>query len=190
MAAATPTTSSSNSSSGTEKSGSEKTESQKRATLLNIINDAAAAFMVTRGADGQSFHGRPMATAQVEEGFVSIWFATNRESGKVDEIKADDRVYLGYTNGSGSEWASINGRARVVDDDAKRRELWTPLWKKWWEGPDDPRIVLIEVFPESAEYWDQGSRLVMYAKMAVSAVTSARPSDGEHATVEVGRNKS
>lgn len=166
--------------------GHDKTETQKRETLRKIVNDASAAFLVTRGTDGEGMHGRPMATAQVDEDFTSIWFATSRDSGKVEEINADPRVYLGYTNGSGSEWASINGRATIVDDRDKVHELWSPLWRNWWESADDPNIVLIEVFPDHAEYWDSGSRLVMFAKMAVAAVTGKKLPDGEHETVEVG----
>jgi general stress protein 26 len=165
---------------------SHKSEAQKLEQLHKIITDATAAFMVTRGS-GQSLHGRPMATARVDEDLTSIWFATDRHSGKIEEISANPNVYLGYTNGSGSEWASVNGTARVVDDRAKVKELWTPLWKNWFDGPDDPRIVLIEVTPTEAEYWDSGSRLIMLAKMAAAAITGAKMSDGEHETVTVTR---
>src|SRR5690606_275638 len=110
-------------------------------------------------------HGRPMARAEVGDELRESWFATQRDSGKVEGIEADPRVYLGFTNGSGSEWASVNGRAQVIDDPEKRRGLWTPLWKNWFEGPDDPPIVLICVTPEEAEYWDAGSRLELLAKM-------------------------
>ena len=166
--------------------GHDKTEDEKREMLRKIVNDASAAFMVTRGRDGNGMHGRPMATAQADEDFTSVWFASSRDSGKVEEIEANDQVYLGYTNGSGSEWASINGRARIVTDRAKIKELWSPFWKNWFDGPDDPKIILIEVLPETAEYWDSGSRLVMLTKMAVAAVTGKKINDGEHETVDVG----
>ena len=32
------------------------------------------------------------------------------------------------------------GAARVLNDRARIRDLWTPAAKAWWEGPDDPRI--------------------------------------------------
>ena len=160
-----------------------KSDAEKIEMLRKIINDATAAFLITR--HGDHLHGRPMATAQVEQGIKSIWFASDRHSGKIEQIKADDRVYLGYTNGSGSEWASLNGRGRVVDDRAKIHELWSPLWKNWFESPDDPKIVLIEVMPDHAEYWDSGSRMIQLARMATAAVTGARQSDGEHETVEI-----
>lgn len=164
------------------------TDIEKIDLLRKIINDSTAAFLVTRSSD--ALHGRPMATAEVEEGIEAIWFATQRDCSKVDEIAADDRVFLGYTNGTGSEWASINGHAQVVDDREKIRELWNPYWKNWFEGPEDPRIILIRVTPEHAEYWDAGSRVVQLMKFAIAAVTGGHLSEGKHGEVSLGRRYS
>lgn len=165
--------------------GQEKTDGEKRQLLGKIINDASAAFLVTR-ARGDGLHGRPMATARVDEDISVIWFACQKDSQVAAEVRTDPRVYLGYTNHTGSEWASINGRAAIVEDRAKIKDLWSPAWKNWFEGPDDPNIALIRVEPSDAEYWDSGSRAVMLVKMAVAAVTGAKLPDGEHARVDVG----
>ena len=166
--------------------GQETTDADKRKTLGKIINDASAAFLVTR-RPGDGLHGRPMATARVDEDITAIWFSCDRNSPKVEEIRADPRVYLGYTDHTGSEWASINGRASIVDDRAKIKELWSPAWKNWFDGPDDPKIILIKVNAEDAEYWDNGSRMLMVAKMGISAVTGAKFNDGENAKLHVGQ---
>jgi general stress protein 26 len=165
--------------------GYDKTDGQKREMLGKIISDASAAFLVTRSGN-KGLHGRPMATAKVEDDISALWFSCQKDSRVVGEIAADSRVYLGYTNHTGSEWASINGTASIVTDRAKIRELWSPLWKNWFDGPDDPKIALIRVEPQEAEYWDSGSRAVMLLKMAFAAVTGTKVSDGEHERVEVG----
>ena len=161
-----------------------KTDDQKQELLAQIINDATAAFLVTHHKD--HLHGRPMATAKLEGPISSIWFASEKNSGKVEQIKANPNVYCGYTNGTGSEWASLNGTARIVDDAAKKKELWSPVWKNWFSGPEDPNMVLIEFKPATAEYWDSGSRVVQLAKFAVTAVTGAKTDPGEHGKVRVG----
>jgi general stress protein 26 len=161
-----------------------KTDAEKRDKLRSIINGIRTGFMVTKGPDGQ-MHGRPMATAEVERDFDTIWFATQRESAKVHEIAADSSVYLGYTNAAGSGWASVNGTARVIDDKMKAEELWNPFWKNWFDGPHDPKLVLLQVTPQSAEYWDSGSRLVQMAKFAFTAVTGKPVDEGEHARMEM-----
>lgn len=156
----------------------EKPESEKRDSLTAIIEGARTAFFVSE-AEGD-LHGRPMANAKVEKDLGAIWFATQRNSGKISEIKKDHSVLLGYTNASGSEWASVNGLAEVVDDRAKVKELWNMFWKNWFEGPDDPNILLIKVKPVSAEYWDSGSRAVAMIKFTLAAVTGAKFDEGEN----------
>lgn len=165
--------------------GHDKTDSEKRELIGKIIDDASAAFFVTRGSS-DGLHGRPMATAKVEDDLSAIWFACQKDSRVVAEVRADARVYLGFTNHTGSEWASINGTAAVVLDRAMIQALWNPMWKNWFDGPDDPSIALLRVDPQDAEYWDSGSRAVMLLKMAFAAVTGAKLSDGEHERVEVG----
>lgn len=164
--------------------GHDKTDNEKRDIVGKIIGDASAAFLVTRSS-GDGLHGRPMATAKFEGDLSAIWFACQKDSRVVEEVTADGRVYLGYTNHTGSEWASLNGRAAIVTDRVKIKELWSPVWKNWFDGPDDPNIVLIKVEPQDAEYWDSGSRAVMLLKMAFAAVTGVKVSDGEHERVDV-----
>jgi general stress protein 26 len=126
-----------------------------------------------------------MATAKVEDDLSAIWFACQADSHVAEEVRADPRVYLGFTNHTGAEWASVNGRATIVTDRATIKALWSPMWKSWFDGPDDPRITLIRVDPTDAEYWDSGSRAVMLVKMAFAAVTGAKVSEGDHARVNV-----
>ena len=160
-----------------------ETDSDKRQHLLKIVNKAHTGFLVTRSDSGM--HGRPMATAQVEGDFAHLWFACKRTHAKIKEISADDRVMIGYTSHDGTEWASVNGSARVVDDRAKMRELWSPFWKTWLDGPDDPEMILIKVTPESAEYWDLGNKLVALVKFAVGTITGRDTTAGDHQRVQM-----
>lgn len=150
---------------------SQKTEQEKLAKLCEIVSACHSAFMVTRSTSSGALHGRPMATAKADGNCSTLWFATNRNSPKIDELRSDSHVFLGYTNASGSEWASIIGQASVVDDRAKIRELYSSFWNNWFEGPDDPNITLIRLIPESGEYWDSGNKVIAMAKYAIGAVT-------------------
>ena len=161
----------------------DKTETEKREALMKIVKGAQTAFFITEA--GGALHGRPMANAEVEAGLQTIWFATRRDSGKIGEIRQDQQVLLGYTNASGSEWASVNGTATLVEDRAKVKELWNAFWKNWFEGPDDPNIVLIRVSPKSAEYWDSGSRAITLIKFALAAVTAKKFDEGENERVKL-----
>ena len=154
-----------------------KTESAKRDALEKIVKNCRTAFFVSKGTEAP-FHGRPMANAKVEDGLSTIWFATHRVSGKTSELEKNRDVLLAYTNGTGSEWASVNGLASLVDDRQKIKELWSPIWKNWFDGPDDPNIELIRVTPLSAEFWDNGSKAIAMIKFAVGAVTGMKMDSG------------
>jgi general stress protein 26 len=164
-------------------SSTEKSDAEKRKSLQKIVEHAQTAFFVTEA--NHSLHGRPMANAKVEENLQTIWFATRRDSGKIAEIKQDQQVLLGYTNASGSEWASISGGAALVDEKAKVKELWNPIWKNWFEGPDDPAILLIRVRPVFAEYWDSKSKTISMIKFALAAVTGKKFDEGENERVKL-----
>jgi general stress protein 26 len=161
----------------------QKTEAEKREALMKVVKGAQTAFFVTES--GGSLHGRPMANAEVEKDLRHIWFATRRDSGKIAEIRQDQQVLLGYTNSTGSEWASVSGVATLVEDRAKVKELWNAFWKNWFDGPDDPNILLIRVSPNSAEYWDSGSKAITMIKLALAAVTGKRFDEGENERVKL-----
>jgi general stress protein 26 len=114
-----------------------------------------------------------------------LWFFAERTSRKVAHLTAHPQVNV--TVGSGSTWVSLTGRARVVDDAPRKRELWNGGVGAWFpEGPDDDRIVLVEVEGSSAEYWDTpGGRVATVLSFAKAKVTGQRYSGGENERVDL-----
>ena len=126
--------------------------------LYTLVKDIEIAMFTTR-RDDRRLVSRPMATQKQASG-ADFWFVTSRETDKLDELEAEPNVNLGYYDQKTREYVSVSGRARVVDDRAKIRELYAPDWKAWFgsEGdprhgtPDDPRMVLIGVDVDSAVF--------------------------------------
>ena len=118
-------------------------------------------MMTTHGNRG-TFHTRPMSNNGEVELDADSWFFTSKDTCKVDELERDDHVSLAFTGGSkkAPKWIAVSGRAKLVDDVAKKKELWVDDLEKWFEnGPEDPNIVLIRVRAERASWWsyeDQG----------------------------------
>jgi general stress protein 26 len=123
----------------------------KHRKLQDLLLEFDHAMFVTRAADGQ-LRSRPMVLADVEaEG--TLWFLTQRESGKIDEIAGDQHVNVSLQ--SSFKFVSISGTARAVNDRHKISELWNEAWKVWFpDGKDDPSLTLIEVRGNTGEYWD------------------------------------
>ena len=91
---------------------------------------------------------RPMATQKVDDEGC-IWFMSEKESSKNDEIMDDGNVQLFYSNQSSSEYLSIFGTAEILFDKNLIEEMWSPIAKAWFtEGKDDPSISLIKVTPK------------------------------------------
>jgi len=91
---------------------------------------------------------------------VDLWFVTSIESHKLDELAGDNHCNLAFYKASG-DWVSVSGLARIIQDPARARQLYSADWKTLF--PDlgdgvhngscnDPRIALIDVEVHSATY--------------------------------------
>src|SRR3712207_7397131 len=89
--------------------------------------------------------------------------------------------------GSGGTWVSLTGRAVVVDDVAKKKELWNGGVEAWLpQGPEDPSVVLVKVDADSAEYWDSpGGRLATAFSFVKAKATGQRIDAGENEKVDL-----
>lgn len=119
----------------------------------------------------------------------TLWFLTFRHSGKMKELSKDDRVLISYAKSSDYEYVSIYGRARLVEDRKKIKELWNEGLRVWFpKGPDDPELALITVDVETAKYWTDAASVFTYALAYVKARTTGEsPDAGDIASTGVVR---
>ena len=161
--------------------------------LYELIGDMEIAMMTTRRPDGMLV-SRPMAT-QKREPVADLWFVTDVESHKIDELRDDPHVNLGYYNQKTYEWVSVSGTAVISQDRGKIRELYQPDWKAWFNdeggtrdgGPDDPRLALILVEAHSVSYMKtKYSRPRVLFEIARGILTGTDPGIGreEHLSAE------
>ena len=80
---------------------------------------------------------------------------------------------LSHSKPDDQRYVSVSGTASTVRDQAKMKELWSPLHKAWFpKGLDDPNIALLRVDVDRAEYWDAPSsaavRLFGFAKAVLT----------------------
>jgi general stress protein 26 len=151
------------------------------AKLTDLLRDVSVAMLTTTAEDG-SLRSRPMGIPQYEfEG--ELWFFTAVDAPKAGELTEDERVNVSLAEPKHERYVSISGRARVVRDPAKAKELWSPLLKAWFPGGlDDPRIALLRIAVDQAEYWDaKGSKMPVFASFVKAAVTGTSPDHlGKH----------
>lgn len=108
--------------------------------------------MLVTERDGE-LRSRPMAIADfTDDG--RIRFITRDDSGKLEELEDNDIVNVAAQH-DGS-YLSVSGRARLTKDQALIEECWQKRQERWFsEGKEDPHVVLLEVVPTYAEFWER-----------------------------------
>jgi general stress protein 26 len=162
--------------------------------LYALIDGMEIAMFTTRRPDGHLV-SRPMATQTQADG-TDLWFVTDIESHKLEELELDPHVNLAYYRDRTREWVSVSGTGFVSRDRRVIHELYRPDWRAWFGdlggardgGPDDPRLALILVDVHSVTYLKQDKpRPVVLFELMKGMVTGKSPDLGEPKTVEPGR---
>ncbi|MBV8882968.1 MAG: pyridoxamine 5'-phosphate oxidase family protein [Chroococcidiopsidaceae cyanobacterium CP_BM_RX_35] len=150
--------------------------------LREMIADIKFAMLTTLEADG-TLRSRPMAT-QAAEFDGELWFFTNANAPKVDEVQQHQQVNVSYAKPNDQKYISVSGTAQLIRDRQKIAELWNPLYKAWFpQGLDDPNLALLKVSADKAEYWDSPAssvvRLVGFVKAVVTGEASGSGGDNQ-----------
>ena len=161
---------------------------EARTTLWSLIKDIRFAMFTTRHADGQ-LQSRPMTTqnSSLDED-SNLWFFMSRRGDAVADLSAEPVVNVSYAEPDKDCYVSVSGTASVVEDTAKKQQLWTKLAEAWFPGGvSDPDLALVRVRIADANYWNvKESKIVQLYRIAKAAITGKRPTDlGEHAEIRM-----
>ncbi len=160
-----------------------KSYGDKLETLYEMIGDGATMMVTT--IHGNKLYSRPMGLMKMEfDG--TLWFFTALDTEKIDELKLDNRINASFAEKDKGSYVSIFGHCDLSRDSVKAKELWNPIARMWFDGPEDPKLVLMKVVPESAEYWDApNSKMVRLFQMVAGAVTGKHAIDAENERLEM-----
>jgi len=109
-------------------------------------------------------HTRPM-TAMIEEGRGPVWFFTSRDNVMVNALGREARAVAAFSSKGHDLFASMQGTLSIDQDRAVIDRLWNPFIAAWFEGKDDPQLVLLRLDAEQAEVWLNENNLVASVKM-------------------------
>ena len=150
--------------------------------LYALIDGIEVAQFTTRRADGHLV-SRPMAVQRRAAG-TDLWFMTNGESHKLEELANDDHVNCAFYNSRTREWVSVSGTAVLSRDKTLIHDLYQPDWRAWLGdeggerdgGPDDPRITLVLIEAHSVIYSkNDRPAVVQLFSLAKGIVTGTPP---------------
>ena len=150
--------------------------------LYALIDGIETAMLTTRNRDGQLV-SRAMQTQRRTSG-SDLWFMTNAESEKFEELALDPHVNVSYFRDRTREWVSVSGRAILSQDRDLIDSLYKPDWKAWLGdtgdgrrdgGPHDPRIALILVEAESVTYSKNNRPMPLALFQVAKAMITGEP---------------
>lgn len=148
---------------------------EAREQLFERLRKTPVAMVATTADDG-GVRLRPLTTLAAEKPGV-LWFFVAADGGVAAEVRARPEVILSYAEPGDNAYVALSGRASVLRDPARAKELWTPLAGAWFnEGPSDPRLALLRVDLERGEAWESTEGKVLeFLRMAKAAVTRTPP---------------
>lgn len=161
-----------------------RNDQDARDKVFELLNGIRTCMFPCRGEDG-AMRARPMATSEAKSFGGELWLFTDVHSPKIDGIRRDPAVLLTFAEDDRQHYVSVAGKAEILSDVAKQKELWSEGNRTWFpKGAEDPDIALIRVGVDIAEYWDAPSSTMVYAYGYLTAATNGeRPNRGENATV-------
>ena len=144
------------------------------AKLRELLAQFPIAFMVT--ILGGHTRARPIGVVGPEEFDGTLWFITDRRSQKVRDISEGAETTLIFQNDQRGAYAHMRGRATIVEDRQKLKELYTPVQRTWFpDGPDDPDMTLIRFDVQDADYWDGHHNTARKVVAFLTAVVTGNP---------------
>ncbi|MEP7295717.1 MAG: pyridoxamine 5'-phosphate oxidase family protein [Burkholderiales bacterium] len=163
-------------------------DASDRARLWQLIHDIRFAMFTTRHENGH-LHSRPVTTqnSTLDED-TTLWFFMSRRGDPVADLLAEPAVNIAYADPGEDRYVSVSGTATVVEDAAKKRQLWSKFAEAWFPaGVDDPDLALVQVRIHHASYWDVAeSKVVQLYQIAKAALTGKPPSRlGEHGEIRM-----
>ena len=150
---------------------------------VDELLDGLPICMFTTITDEGSMRSVPMARQETDLDPQQLWFITARDTEHTQDVR--DRPHVTLSFSSSDTWVSLTGRAEVVDDVDKLRELWTTFAEAWLpEGPEGENSTLLRVTVDRAEYWDTPGGKVASVISLVKTKLTGDTYDARHGVVE------
>lgn len=131
----------------------ENDRAEKLEAARDIIETVRYGALATVDADGQPRLRTVDPFPPTDD--MTVWIATHPATRKLEQIRANPRVTLYYTDPERAAYVTLMGRARIHEDDASKAKWKHPDVERFY--PDYPEdYALIEVVPERLEVLGRG----------------------------------
>lgn len=106
------------------------------------------------GVDGfEDGHSRPMTAIIEGEASGPIWFFTGKPNAVIEHLSQQRRAIAAFSSKGHDLFASIHGNLVIDNHPAVIDRLWNPYIAAWFNGKEDPNLVLLRFDAEHAQVW-------------------------------------
>lgn len=121
--------------------------------LWGAIEDSPFVMLGLDQARGSAM--QPM-TAQFEDQDRDngcVWFFTAKDHDLTRALGQDNRAIASFASKGHDLFASLRGRLILDNSRTEIDRLWNPVVAEWYQGKDDPKMVLLRFELDDAKIW-------------------------------------
>jgi general stress protein 26 len=158
--------------------------------VTDLVDDGDV-LMLTSAFDG--LLARPITCAEVVDDRLAFLVSAGTDwVDALEDVEPTRGAVVGLTatDPEATRYASFSARARVLRDEARAEQLWSPFAKPFFTGPDDPKVRVLELEVLEGEWWDGPSTGVGRLVALVGSVVTGKPLLGDQGRVSTGRSGS
>lgn len=108
------------------------------------------------GIEGERDGATQPMTAYFEEGEREagrLWFFTAKDHDLARALGPSGRAIAAYSAKGHDLFASLRGKLVADNDRAAIDRLWNPVVAQWYDGKDDPKLLLLRFDVDNAKIW-------------------------------------
>jgi len=125
--------------------------------VINIISNHKSGTLAS--VENNKPHSRYMTFYNED---LTLYTPTKKDTEKIDEIKNNPyvSVLLGYEEkGQSDAFVEILGTSSINDTQSLKDQFWEESFNKWFDSPNDPNYVFLEIQPETVRIFNLNDEL-------------------------------
>lgn len=120
-------------------------EHDVKESIENILTNSSTGIMAT--VKENKPHARYMTFFSDN---LTLYTPTSKDTDKSEEVAENPHTHilLGYDGkGFGDSYVEYQGEVSIKDDVELKNKLWNEHMKPWFDGPQDPNLIILKIKP-------------------------------------------